>query len=195
MLDTVSDPLDSSITVQLNSADAARAALVELTRFGLSAAGAGDTSSVRVRGWDASALRRRLGIALAGVDDLSIEWAATADLAIFYFQRRVDPADLAGARVLDVEDWEVVSDVEDAIRRSQPLPHRAPDVSDVDTLLQLVEAADARYSELILEHVDLAERVVAMYRAELTAGHEPEIARVAIVNEVAAARSARQGPA
>lgn len=47
------------------------------------------------------------------------------------------------------------------MRCAVPIPHTAPGTDDVDTLLQLIEAADDAYQQLIAEHLDYAARVLA----------------------------------
>jgi hypothetical protein len=185
-LDVQMDPLDGSVRIRSATGGAVKDIAATLTRHGLNTAHATATATptLYVHGWDAAALRRRLGIALASVDDLSEEWAATADIAIHYFNTRLDPHDLDGPCVVDVDDWQVIAAVEDGLRRSQPLPHRAPAITDVDVLLELVDAAENRYSELIAEHVELAEQTVARYRAALVEGTPPDLARDAIVEAI-----------
>ena len=44
---------------------------------------------------------------------------------------------------------------------------RAPQVEDVEALLQLVDAAETAYAQLIEEHVEFAEQMLALYAAQL----------------------------
>jgi len=60
----------------------------------------------------------------------------------------------------DPEQWDVLADVEKAMRQAVPIPHRAPSTDDVDTLLQPVDAAEDAYQQLIAEHLDYAARVL-----------------------------------
>ena len=99
-------------------------------------------------------LRRRLGTMLAGVDDLKAEWDSTGELARYYRDRR---AEVTGEYA---DPSEVLADVERALRQAQPIPHAAPYVADVDTLLELVTAAEDAYAQLIVEHVEHAAAVL-----------------------------------
>ncbi len=101
-------------------------------------------------------LRRRLAVLLAGVDDLSTEWAATAELTLYHYDRHAAAAAATGHEDPDL-DWHVSTDVETALRRSNPLPHTTPAVNDIGRLQQLIHAATDRYEELIAEHIELAE--------------------------------------
>ncbi len=76
--------------------------------------------------------------------------------------------------------------VEEAILASQPLPHRAPSLSDVNTLLELIRAAETRYSELIGQHLDLAEHAAEDYRGRLLAGQDSAGARAAVLAHITA---------
>jgi len=59
-----------------------------------------------------------------------------------------------------VEPWAVLADVEAVLRAATPLPHLAPQVEDLDGLLELVAAADDAYERLIGVHLDYAERLL-----------------------------------
>jgi hypothetical protein len=67
------------------------------------------------------------------------------------------------------EPWEVLADVEAIMRSCIPIPHHAPRVADVATLLELVAAAEDSYQQLISEHLEYAEQVLAGPRTEVTA--------------------------
>ena len=45
--------------------------------------------------------------------------------------------------------------------RPDPIPRRAPRVDDIDVLLDLITTAEDAYQQLIAEHIDYAERVLA----------------------------------
>lgn len=157
VLDTVRDPLDDSVWVCLSSWSCAQEARRALAEFGLASC-EGHDARLHVTGWDRRLLRRRLAVVLAGVDDLTVEWDATVELANYCYDRR--------AAVCDEPDLaDVLVDVESTMRRAIPLPHRAPNVNDVEDLLQLVEVAEDAYERLIGEHVDHAERALAGRRA------------------------------
>lgn len=153
------DPLDGSLWLHFVSPAVAEQKLHALHAHGLAAA-ASSPDRVHVTGWDARLLRYRLGVLLAGVDDLRVEWEATAELVRYHYDRRTQH----GAN--EPELWEVLGDVEAIMRRCEPLPHHAPNVRDVATLLDLVAAAHEAYQQLITEHLDHAERVLADYIAE-----------------------------
>ncbi len=118
---------------------------------------------LQVTGWDARALRRRLGTVMAGVDDLRAEWEATAELARYHRDRR------SAVSGQDPDDLEVLADVERTLRDAAPLPHTASGSSDVETLLQLIEASEAEYQRLIQAHVDHAEQILRDERRDRTA--------------------------
>ena len=166
------DDLDGSVLVCLSSWPRAREALAALTRHGLAAGHSpsgvdGEAAArIRVTGWDPRLLRRRLAVLLAGVDDLGAEWEATAEVAMYCYDRRAAAATAAGTEDPDL-DWRVSAEVEATLRRSDPLPHTAPAVRDIAHLHDLIDSATDRYEQLIAEHVSLAERVVTRYRAEL----------------------------
>jgi len=61
--------------------------------------------------------------------------------------------------------WAVLGDVETVMRSCVPLPHRAPQTDDVDTLLELITAAEDAYQQLIAEHITYAETVLAEHIA------------------------------
>lgn len=153
VLEVLSDPLDGTVWVHLSSWPRANEARRALADLGISASDAHD-ARLHVTGWDTRLLRRRLGTVLAGVDDLNIEWDATAELANYHYDRRAgtgeepDPAD-------------VLADVEATMRRAVPLPHTAPNVTDTATLLDLIEAAEDAYEQLIGRHIEHAEKALA----------------------------------
>jgi hypothetical protein len=153
VLDVVCDPLDESLWVRMSSWPQAQDALTALLAHGLSAVDRSD-SRLQVTGWDVRLLRRRLGMLLAGVDDLREEWAATAELTCYHRDRRTAAGEAP-------EDFEVLADVEIAMRGAVPIPHRAPGTNDLDTLLQLIAAAEDAYQQLIAEHLDYAAQVLA----------------------------------
>lgn len=151
------DPLDSSFWVRLPSAEAGERAVRALAAAGVSAS-TGSPGRVHAAGWDARLLRRRLGVALAGVDDLMAEWDATAELARYHWDRRIAVAGRA-------EPWEVLADVERVMRSSVPLPHTATRTDDVAVLLELIEQAEDAYGRLLGEHLEHAERILAEHAA------------------------------
>lgn len=153
VLDVVSDPLDGSVWVRLASWPRVQEALAALLAYGLSAIDRRDLR-LQVTGWDARLLRRRLGTVLAGVDDLREEWDATGELVRYHYDRRAAAGE-------PPEPAEVLADVERTMREARPIPHVAPATSDIETLLQLVDAAEDAYQQLIDEHVEYAERVIA----------------------------------
>jgi hypothetical protein len=116
---------------------------------------------VHVTSWDARLLRYRLGVLLAGIDDLRIEWDATEELVLYHHDRRCQQG--------EPEPSEVLADVEAIMRSCIPIPHRAPRVTDVATLLELVSAAEEAYEDLISQHLDYAEEVLgAAYGNEVS---------------------------
>jgi hypothetical protein len=153
VVDVVRDPLDDTAWVRMSSWPAARQALTALHSYGVSGHDLED-GRLHVTGWDVRLLHRRLGVLLAGVDDLKAEWDATAELVCYHHDRRV-------AAGVDPDPAEVLADVETVMRSCLPIPHRAPRVQDVDSLLQLIAAAEDAYQQLIAEHLDYAERVLA----------------------------------
>jgi hypothetical protein len=153
VVDVVRDPLDDSLWVRISSWPRAQEALAALLAHGLSAVERPECR-LQVTGWDVRLLRRRLGMLLAGVDDLQEEWDATAELTRYHHDRRAAAGE-------EPEDVDVLADVEKAMRGAVPIPHRAPGTDDVDTLLQLIEAAEDAYQQLIAEHLDYAARVLA----------------------------------
>lgn len=165
VLDAVIDPLDDSAWVRLSSSPCAQQAAVAPIAHGLSVIDRHDCR-LQVTGWDVRALRRRLGTIIAGVDDLRDEWDATAELARYHRDRR------AAASGKDPEQFDVLADVERTLREAKPLPHTATASEDVDTLLQLIEAATDAYSQLIVQHVEHAEAVLTADAAE-TNRHRP----------------------
>lgn len=172
----VRDELDGSVLVLMSSWPEATEAITALTRHGLAAAHhpvgliGEDVAQVRVAGWDARLLRRRLAILLAGVDDLSTEWAATGEIAMYCYDRRTAAAAAATGTEDPDLDWQVSAEVETILRSSTPLPHAVPAVSDLARLQQLIEAATERYEQLLAQHVEFAEHVTVRYRAELAVG-------------------------
>lgn len=153
VLSVLTDPLDDTVWVHFSSwprASEARRALAEL---GISANEAHD-ARLHVTGWDTRLLRRRLGTVLAGVDDLTIEWDATAELANYHYDRRAQSGE-------EPDSADVLADVEATMRRAVPLPHTAPRAADPATLLDLIEAAEDAYEQLISRHIDHAEKTLA----------------------------------
>jgi len=152
VVDVAHDPLDGTIWVRMSSWPCAREAMKVLNAHGISAHDLEDCR-LHVTGWDARLLHWRLGALLAGVDDLRTEWDATVELVRYHYDRRVE----AG---VEPEQWAILSDVETAMRSCVPIPHRAPRVNDIETLLELVTAAEDAYQQLIAEHVEHAERIL-----------------------------------
>lgn len=153
VLELVRDPLDGSLWVRMPSWPRAQDALAALLGHGLSTVDRSDCR-LQVTGWDVRLLRRRLGMLLAGVDDLGAEWEATAELTGYHRDRRTAAGE-------DPEDFDVLADVEKAMRAAVPIPHQAPATEDPDTLLALIEAAEDAYQQLIAEHLDYAAQVLA----------------------------------
>lgn len=152
------DPLDGSVWVTMSSWPLAREALRALNAYGLAGRDLED-SRLHVTGFDARLLRWRLGALLAGVDDLKAEWDATAEMVRYHYDRRV-------ATEIDPDPADVLADVETAMRSCIPIPHQAPRIHDIDSLLQLIAAAEDAYQQLIAEHVDHSERVLAAHIAD-----------------------------
>lgn len=148
----VHDPLDDTIWVSLSSWPRAQEARRALAEYGLAACD-GTDAKLHVTGWDDRLLRRRLATVLAGVDDLTVEWDATAELANYCYDRHAASGE-------DPDPADVLADVEATMRRAVPLPHRAPNVSNVADLLNLIDAAEDAYERLIGQHVDHAEKVL-----------------------------------
>jgi hypothetical protein len=73
------------------------------------------------------------------VDDLSMEWDATAELARYHWDRRAGPGKVP-------EAWAVIADVKRDMRASMPIPHAAPRPDDLSTVLALVREAEGRIS-------------------------------------------------
>lgn len=153
VVDVVRDPLDDSVWVRMSSSPRAQEATATLIAHGLAVVDRRDCR-LQVTGWDVRALRRRLGTLIAGVDDLRAEWDATAELTRYHRDRR------AAASGENPEDFDVLADVERTLREAKPIPHTASGSHDVETLLQLVDAAEDAYSQLIVEHVDHAAAVL-----------------------------------
>lgn len=65
-----------------------------------------------------------------------------------------------GALLAGVDD---LTNVETAIRRCVPFPRQTPRIHDVDSMLELITAAEDAYQQLIAEHVDYAEHVLAQH--------------------------------
>jgi hypothetical protein len=139
-------------------------AIAELLAYGLSTVDRRDCR-LQVTGWDTRLLRRRLGIVLAGVDDLREEWDATAELARYHYDRRAAVGEEPDAA-------EVLADVERAMRDALPIPHRAPAINDVDTLLELIDAAEQAYQQLLAEHIEHATTTLAAYSRSMP-GRQP----------------------
>lgn len=153
VLEVLTDPLDNTIWVHLSSWPRASEARRVLAEFGFAAADAHD-AKLHVTGWDPRLLRRRLGTLLAGVDDLKIEWDATAELANYHYDCRAAASE-------EPDPGDVLADVEATMRRAVPLPHIAPHAADPDTLLDLIEAAEDAYEQLISQHIEYAEKALA----------------------------------
>ena len=113
---------------------------------------------LHVTGWSVRLLRWRLGVLLAVVDDLTTAEDLTTDLVCYHHDRRVAPGE-------EVEGWAVLADVEATLRAATPLPHPAPRVTDLDTLLELTAAAGEEGQRLIGVHLDRAEQVLAVLTA------------------------------
>lgn len=152
VVEAARDPLDGSTWVRMSSWPRAREALTALNSHGISGHDLED-SRLHVTGWDVRLLHRRLGVLLSGVDDLTSEWDATAEMACYHHDRRV-------AAGITPDPAEILADVEAAMRTCLPIPHRAPRVQDVDSLLQLIAAAEDAYQQLIAEHIDYAEGIL-----------------------------------
>lgn len=153
VVDAVRDPLDDSLWVRMSSWPSAQEATAALIDHGLAVIDRRDCR-LQVTGWDARALRRRLGTLIAGVDDLQAEWDATAELTRYHRDRR------AAASGEDPEVFDVLADVERTLREAKPMPHTASGSHDVETLLQLMDAAEDAYAQLIVQHVDHAAAVL-----------------------------------
>jgi len=97
-------------------------------------------------------------------DELSTEWAATAELTPCYYDRHAAAATTTGHEDPDL-DCHVSTDVETALRRSDPLPHTAPAVNDIGRLQQLIHATTDRQEEPIAEHIQPAENATTRHRA------------------------------
>ncbi len=155
VVEVVGDPLDGTAWVGMASWSRARDALTALNAHGISGHDCQD-GRLHVTGWDIRLLHWRLGALLAGVDDLTNEWDATAEMVCYQHDRRI-------AAGVDPDPVEVLADVETAIRRCVPIPRQTPRIHDVDSMLELITAADDAYQQLIAEHVDYAERVLAQH--------------------------------
>jgi hypothetical protein len=164
VIDVVRDPLDDSVWVRMSSWRRAQEATAALIAHGLGVVDRRDCR-LQVTGWDVRVLRRRLGTLIAGVDDLRAEWDATAELTRYHRDRR------AAASGEDPEDFDVLADVERTLREAKPMPHTATGSQDIETLLQLVDAADDAYAQLIVQHVDHAAAVLEADRAAVRALH------------------------
>lgn len=105
-------------------------------------------------------LHWRLGALLAAVDALTTGWDATAGLVCYHHDRRVT----AG---VDADPADILADVEDALRACRPIPNRAPRIDDVDSLHQLISAAEDAYQQLIARHVTYAEQVLTDHATAL----------------------------
>ena len=157
VLDVVLDRLDGTVWVCMSSRDGADAAVRALGVHGLAGQDV-DDGRLHVTGWDTRLLHWRLGTVLGGVDDLSAEWDATAEMTRYHHDRRVAAGEYP-------EAWAVLGDVETVMRSCVPLPHRAPQTDDVDTLLELITAAEDAYQQLVAEHITYAETVLAEHIA------------------------------
>lgn len=169
VVEVVGDLLDGTAWVAMASWSLARDALTALNAYGISGHDCGD-GRLHVTGWDIRLLHWRLGTLLAGVDDLTHEWDATAELVCYQHDRRV-------AAGVDPDPAEVVADVETAIRRCLPFPRRAPRIDDIDSLLELIGAAGDAYQQLIAEHIDYAEHALAQHTPLPTTRCGPTTAR------------------
>jgi len=167
VVNVVTDDLDGSVWVRMTSWPRAQEAAGALQAFGLATVDRSDCR-LQVTGWDDRLLRRRLGTLLAGVDDLQAEWDATAELVRYHRDRR---AEVTGE---DPDPSEVLADVERTLRDARPIPHTAPNVADLDSLLQLVGAAEDAYAQLIVQHVDHAATVLEADAHERAAGANRE---------------------
>jgi len=145
----VVDPLDTTVWVHLPSR--AVPAAVSLLRARGVAAGAVNDHRVHILGWDGRRLRWRLGVLLAAVDTLTATPDLTGDLVGYHHDRRA-----AGGG--PVEAWAVLADVEAALRAATPLPHPTPHVEDLDSLLELIAAAEDASERLIAAHLNHAEQ-------------------------------------
>ncbi|GAA3628929.1 hypothetical protein [Microlunatus ginsengisoli] len=160
VVEVVTDRLDGSVWVRLSSWRQRGEARRALTAFGLSSRdGSGDVT-LQVTGWDGRLLRRRLGSLLALVDDLGGEWETTVELAEYCYDRRA-------VHGLEPDPADVLADVEAILRRAVPLPHPVPAVTDVDVLLELIDAAEDTYERRLAEHLDHAERAITRPRSAI----------------------------
>jgi hypothetical protein len=164
VVDAVTDNIDGSVWVRMTSSALAQAAAGALQAYGLAVTDRPECR-LQITGWDWRLLRRRLGSVLAGVDDLRAEWDATAELVSYHYDRR--------ARMVEEPDpAEVLADVEQVMRGAAlPIPHTAPATRDVDVLLQLIDAAEQAYQQLLAEHLEYAEKILLTH---LT-GAEPDV--------------------
>jgi hypothetical protein len=153
IVDVLADPLDGSVWVRMASRRPTDEAGRALTDFGLAVTHI-EPTRLHVTGWDPRLLRRRLGGLLAAVDDLKIEWGATAELAAYFYDQRADRGE-------EPDPVDVLAEVETTMRRAVPIPHRTPHIDDVVSLLDLIAAAEDAYEQLIWRHVDHAERFLA----------------------------------
>ena len=187
-----SDPPDDAVVIQLTSWAAANRVHTETGLYGLNSrlGYLAEQPAVRVLGWSLPGLHVRLACTLGAVDALSatVQRRCTAAAAIDDFHRHLDPADLAGDRVLDIEDWLIVAHIEAQLRCAPVTPATdTPVTDDVATALALVTAADTRYNELLSTHIDIAERAIAGYRRALHDGQEPSTAGDQIIDAVTSA--------
>jgi hypothetical protein len=153
VVDVVRDPLDDSVWVRMSSWPRAQEAAAALIAHGLAVVDRRDCR-LQVTGWDVRALRRRLGTLVAGIDDLRAEWDATAELTRYHRDRR------SAATGQHPEHFDVMTDVERTLREAKPMPHTVTGSDDVETLLQLVDAAEDAYGQLVIQHVDYAASVL-----------------------------------
>lgn len=154
-VEVVGDPLDGTAWARMASWSHAREALTALNAHGISGHDCQD-GRLHVTGWDIRLLHWRLGTLLAGVDDLTNEWDATAEMVCYHHDRRI-------AAGVDPDPVEVLADVETALRRCLPFPRRAPGIDNIDSLLELIGAADDAYQQLIAEHVGYAEHALTQH--------------------------------
>ena len=151
MVDAVVDPLDTTVWVHLPPR--AVPAAVSLLRARGVAADAVNNHRIHITGWDVRLLRWRLGVLLAVVDTLTATSDLTGDLVGYHHDRRA----AAGG---PVEAWAGLADVEAALRAATPLPHSPSHVDALDSLLELVAAAEDAFERLIGVHLDHAEALL-----------------------------------
>lgn len=148
------DPIDGSCWITMPSPAAATRTVTALTSHGIATAEPTDTGRIHSLGWDTRLLRIRLGTLLAGIDDLIDDFDTTTELTCYHYDRRQGTG-----RTIDPVD--VMTDIENALRGALPLPHRTPRITDIDTLRTLAAAAEDAYQQLINQHLDHAEHILA----------------------------------